>query len=105
MTESIEHGFKPVAVAAGFQPDDHFAGELSIKLSYLVRGLMRELKLVNFAIRGITPHDELLPGVKIYSTICCHGDSSLVLKLAAILRLAARWSHLLHHIRWWTGRN
>ncbi len=90
MTKIVQHSFKPVAVTAGFKSDNHFTRELGVKFSHINKRLMRELKLMKFAISGVRPLDELLASVKINTKISRHGDSSLVLKFTASLNLAAR---------------
>ena len=57
----------------------------------IVEGLVGELSLMDLAVVRVTPHDELLSGVKIYAAMNSHGDSPfLVSELAASLLLAAK---------------
>src|SRR5262245_33864907 len=75
MFEFKEQIFKPLAVASGFQSNDHFALDRRIELTNLIHLRVIEFGDLNFAVLGITPNDELLSRVKINATISGHSDS------------------------------
>src|SRR2546423_759311 len=105
MPQLLEHGLEPLTVAAGLNADDHFTSELRVEAADIVEGLVGELSLMDLAVVRVTPHDELLSGVKIYAAMNSHSDSPfLTSKLATSLLPAARESHPLHHIRSQTCR-
>ena len=73
--EFKEQIFKPLAVAGGFQPDDHSSVERNIKVANLFDLRVIKFDEMNFAVGGVTPNDELLSRVKINATINRHSDS------------------------------
>jgi hypothetical protein len=96
----MQHPLEPLAVATSFDADEHFTTEVRVKVTDIVKRVVKKSLFFNLTIGCIAPLDELLPGMKIYATIDGHGDSPFLHSSPnASLCLAARESHPFHHIR------
>src|SRR5215204_1716863 len=61
--QDLQHPLEPLAVAAGLNADEHFSTELRIEVADIGERVMKKTLLLDLAVAGVAPLDELLPGV------------------------------------------
>src|SRR5262249_46947018 len=75
VVEFKEQLLKPGTVAARLEAHNGWTRQASIESLNLLKLVVPKLEMMNFAIVGVRPDDDLLPCVKINATIDRHGDS------------------------------
>jgi hypothetical protein len=90
---------EPSAVAAGLDPDDHFASQGGVEAADFIH-LMVQLGELDLTISRVAVGDGLLTGVEVHTTIDSHGHllRGLMRKLSLPQLERSSWRCLLHHI-------